>query len=257
MAIKKMRSTEAEERNKKIKDMDIEEVKKYLCMKNMQNPEKCPGCASLSTCNAGQRVMVLMNEKENRSAHDRKAEAAKELAKRRREKTEQYIKQVLAAEDPRQFLMQNEGLNYQKARKKLDNWRRNHPELFEGVSWAKHHVGSNKYTRKQEEQTEEKPVEEVSEISVEDFLNSIPAADKTEIHTVVEQTRDGISVNACGIPIELVKSLSQIGEEMDRVKRQIGDLNEKYNRLKKAQDAINMTMDLLSPNSKAMKELMK
>ena len=259
MAIKKERITETEERNKKIKDMDIEEVKKYLCMKNMQNPEKCPNCASLSTCNAGQRVVVLMNEKGKRSVSERKADGSRKAAENRRKKTEQYIKQVLAAGDPRQFLMQNEGLNYQKAQKKLNNWRRNYPELFEGATWKKHHIGANKYTIcKQKEHTEVKPVKEKDEISVEEFLSGIEnqSAAEVEINAVIEPEQTA-GHNACGIPNELVNSFSQIGEEMDRVKKQISDLNDKYNRLKKAQDAISMTMDLLKPDSKVMKELMK
>lgn len=139
MAIKKNRAALNEERNKKIKDMDMEEVKSYLCMKHNQNPDKCEGCLGLSTCTAGQRVMVLKAEQEKRKAEEQKAEEQKEAAPKKKrnyntsrsERARAYVKQVLAAENPSEYLMQNEGITHKQVLKKLENWRGRYRDLFE------------------------------------------------------------------------------------------------------------------------------
>ena len=262
MAIKKNRNVAIKERNKKIKDMDMEEVKHYLCMKNNQNPDKCPGCLGLSTCAAGQRVMVLMNEREKRKAEEEKAANARKIgiAQRswRREKSEEYIRKALASEDPREFLMREEGLDSNKARKKLENWKRNHPDLFIGVTWPVAHAGTNHHMKKKEQEVmkepeiaaEIKPTANEAEVSVEEFLNAVHAndiVDAVNTDTVTEEADAELNaVNACGIPKKLLAKESQICEEMGRIEKQIRDLQERYNMLKKARNAVSQTMSLLS-----------
>lgn len=251
MAIKKNREAQVEDRNKKIKDMDWEEVKRYLCMKHYQNPEKCPGCLSLDTCNAGQRVMELMAEREKRKAEETKAEKAKKIGNTQkgwsRARSEEYIRQVIAADDPREFLMREEGLTTQQARKKLENWRRNHPDLFVGVTWPVAHAGTNHHMKKKEQEQMKEPeitvnVEpdtEEAEISVEDFLKDfapIPSAE-TVIHAVEEPAQTDFES-------QLKAKFDELEAERERLDEEIERLRERCAWIGKAQDALAMTISL-------------
>ena len=258
MAIKKRRTIENEERNKKIKEMDMEEVKKYLCMKNYQDPDKCEGCRGLETCNAGQRVMELKAEQKAKNVVPKK----KHYGGGRKTVAENYIRQILASDSPHDFLMQNEGINYKQARKKLENLHRNHPEMFAGVEWPiryKSHEKSIVEESKADEQTADKINEEVS---LEEFLNIVKAEDviagvNNSEPTAEHKENDGH--NACGIPNELIAKYDEICNEMNRIKQQIGELQEQYNTLKKAENALSLTMSLIGErcDAKSVSKLVK
>lgn len=254
MAIKKNREAQVEDRNKKIKDMDWEEVKRYLCMKHYQNPEKCPGCLSLDTCNAGQRVMVLMAERDRRKADEEKKTMAKKTGNTqkgwRKAKSEEYIRTALASEDPREFLMREEGLDKNKARKKLENWRRNHPDLFVGVTWPVAHVGTNHHMKKKEQEKQMKepeitvnvePDTEEAEISVEDFLNDfapIPSAE-TVIHAVEEPAQTDFES-------QLKAKYDELDAEWQKATAEIARLRERRAWIEKAKDALMTTIKLFN-----------
>ena len=257
MAIKKHRAIENEERNKKIKDMDMEEVKKYLCMKNYQDPNKCDGCLSISTCNAGQRVMELKAEQKAKSD----APKMKRYGGGRRVVAENYVRQILAADSPHDFLMQNEGINYKQARKKLENLHRNHPEMFEGVEWP---IRYNAHAKVQKSEEQVVGIDN-EEVSLEEFLNSTDSVSASEIvedaisPIPVEELKADSEHNACGIPNELVAKHEEICNEMNRIKQQINELQEQYNTLKKAENALSLTMSLISGrcDAKSVSKLVK
>ena len=108
----------------------------------------------------------------------------------------------------------------------------------------------------------ENSVAEISEVSVEEFLNSVKEEDVVAaVNTPepVEETKADGGHNACGIPNELIAKYDEICNEMNRIKQQIGELQEQYNTLKKAENALGLTMSLISGrcDAKSISKLMK
>lgn len=137
MAIKKMREIATEERNTKIESMGMDELKRYLCMKNYQNPEKCPDCPGKKNCRAGQRAIVLLNEMEKQKMEEQmneqmenaqvKARSRKDIA----EEKKQIFITALQQPDMIQYLIDNYGNNRNSAREKLKYWRSAFPDVAE------------------------------------------------------------------------------------------------------------------------------
>ena len=74
MAYKAKRQADVEERNRKIAEMDIDELKSFLCMKSNHNPETCKNCTGSKNCVAGQRALVLMSQAEARKTEQKPEE---------------------------------------------------------------------------------------------------------------------------------------------------------------------------------------
>lgn len=130
MAIKKLREMEKQERNIKIGEMDLNELKKYLCMKNGQSPEKCDGCQSLSGCPAGQRAVVLLNERELEKAKERadiKRNANVSIHDRREIARAKFI-QAVNQPNMIQFMMETYGNSRNCARENLKQWAKKYPD---------------------------------------------------------------------------------------------------------------------------------
>ena len=130
MAFKKNRLIAVEERNTKIENMCMEELKRYLCMKNNQKPEKCLECAGLKSCKAGQRAVVLLNEIELdkiSQTEDLKRNNGSNRTEIARKKFIQAINQP----DMIKFLMETYGGSRNLARENLKHWARMFPDVAE------------------------------------------------------------------------------------------------------------------------------
>lgn len=133
MAIKKNREINNQERNEKIEHMELDELKKFLCMKNYQNPEKCNGCPGLKNCKAGQRAVLLLNEREQ--------EKVKEYSPRGKTMGEiqDHARQtfIIAINKPDmiKYLMESEGISRNAAREKIKNWAKRYPEIAETYNY--------------------------------------------------------------------------------------------------------------------------
>ena len=140
MAIKKIREIRTEERNHKIENMGMEELKRYLCMKNYQNPEKCKDCPGKKNCKAGQRAIVLLNEMEKKEMEKRMEETT--VAKKTKQDVTEEKRRIfcMAMQEPDmiQFLIDNYGNNRNSAREKLKYWAGAYPDLAEQYGfWEK------------------------------------------------------------------------------------------------------------------------
>lgn len=129
MAIKKNRMQSNEERNNKIEQMGLAELKPYLCMKNYQNPEKCKDCQGVKTCKAGQRAVLLLNEREVKQVID-SGYKGKTMEQRREIARKKFV--VAAAQDnPIEYVMKMDGNNRNAAREKLKHWAEMFPDIAE------------------------------------------------------------------------------------------------------------------------------
>lgn len=136
MAIKKNRSILTEERNNRIEEMGIEELKHYLCMKHNQKPEACGTCPGIGTCKAGQRAVVLLNEANK--TDDVSTPKKKTLAETREENRRVF---EIACQQPKmiEWLMAHDGCNRDAARVKLKYWAGVHTDIAEKYGfWEKH-----------------------------------------------------------------------------------------------------------------------
>lgn len=130
MAIKKNRMQSNEERNNKIEQMGLAELKQYLCMKNYQNPDKCKDCHGVKTCKAGQRAIVLLNEREVQKLIEggfRKGKSNEQV----KEATKKRFMAAAVQEDPIKYVMETYGNNRNAAREKLKHWATVYPEIAE------------------------------------------------------------------------------------------------------------------------------
>lgn len=136
MAIKKNRTHDVEERNNRIEQMGLDELKRYLCMKNYQNPEKCKDCPGNRTCKAGQRAIVLISEREIRKM--KIDEGRKNSIEVRRENAKNNFIVAVNQPDMIQYLIEHDGNSRNAAREKLKNWGRMFPEIAEQYNfWEK------------------------------------------------------------------------------------------------------------------------
>lgn len=134
MAIKKNRMISQEERDHKIEQMGLAELKKYLCMKNYQNPEKCEKCPGVKTCKAGQRAVVLLNEREKEkmaandvvySVNERFGKTQISIIQESRRTFEEACKQ----ENPITFLMKRDDSSRNSARERLKYYMKKFPDI--------------------------------------------------------------------------------------------------------------------------------
>jgi len=141
MAIKKMREIATEERNIKIENMGLNELKRFLCMKNLQKPEKCRDCPGKKNCRAGQRAIVLLDEMEKQKMEEQMKEqqttkpvVEAEVKRTRQELTEkrrQIFIAALQSPDMVQYMIDNNGNNKNSARQRLAYWGRVYPDIAE------------------------------------------------------------------------------------------------------------------------------
>lgn len=144
MAIKIGRQAMVEERDRKIEEMDIEELKKYLCMKNYQKPEKCFDCPGINTCKAGQRAVVLLDAKQREEVEESKSTYNDARKERIREK----FLEVLSKDNMTDFLVESEGLTRASARAKMIYWKNQFPEI------ASEHGFAEKFAAERRQQSE-------------------------------------------------------------------------------------------------------
>lgn len=164
MAIKKNREQAQQERNSKIADMNLDELKPYLCLKYNRNPAKCDGCPSISGCTAGQRAVLLLareniqpqdghaletqitaNTAQPEKAQDQPPEEPPQeppklkvyVRNLSRVMTEQDVRQAFSSPDPVQWMVDNLGRSRKAALKAVHFWADNHPELVGGYTYEK------------------------------------------------------------------------------------------------------------------------
>ena len=136
MAIKAKRAANVEERNRKIAEMDIDELKDFLCMKSNRNPETCKNCTGSKSCVAGQRAMVLMNEAEARKA-ERKPEEKKKSPVAGMKRAEVIAKARARFEDICQhddmigYTMQITGWDRDTSVIRINMWKASYPDIAE------------------------------------------------------------------------------------------------------------------------------
>ena len=130
MAIKKNRMQSNEERNNKIEQMGLDELKQYLCMKNYQNPEKCKDCHGVKTCKAGQRAVLLLNEREVQQMTESSGRKGKTSEQMREIARKKFIV-AAAQDDPIEYVMKMDGNNRNAAREKLKSWANKFPDITE------------------------------------------------------------------------------------------------------------------------------
>ena len=128
MAIKKARVLANEERNKRIEQMDINELKKYLCLKNGQNPDKCFECVGKSTCKAGQRAIVLLSGKEKAEEKQTDGTEKKLTKKEITERNRMVFISACQQEAPIKWLMERDSISRDAAMVKLKYWAKRYPE---------------------------------------------------------------------------------------------------------------------------------
>ena len=137
MAIKKNRQVNVEERNEKIEHMGLIELKKYLCFKNNQNPEKCDGCPGIKNCKAGQRAVVLLSEREIRKMEENKSTKGIAVEDRVEEARKKFIV-VCGQKDMIQYLIDHDGNTRNAAREKLKHWGKKYTDIAEQFNfWEK------------------------------------------------------------------------------------------------------------------------
>lgn len=139
MAFKKNRLIAVEERNNRIEDMGLAELKKYLCMKNGQDPKKCDGCPGIKGCRAGQRAIVLLNEQEleeKKRQVDIGANRFGSCETRSRNAREKFI-QAINQPDMIAFMMETYGNSRNCARENLKHWARKFPDVAEMYGFEK------------------------------------------------------------------------------------------------------------------------
>ena len=130
MAIKKNRMQSNEERNSKIEQMGLAELKQYLCMKNYQNPEKCKDCPGVKTCKAGQRAVLLLNEREVQQMTESSGRKGK-TPEQMREIARKKFMVAAAQENPIEYVMKVNGNSRNAARESLKNWATKFPYIAE------------------------------------------------------------------------------------------------------------------------------
>lgn len=138
MAIKKNRAIQNKDRDERIENMGMDELKRYLCFKNNQDPTKCEGCPGSKTCKAGQRAIVLLNEMErakmNAEIENKKGKTLSEI----QENARRCFLDAAAQPEMIQYVMETYGNTRNAAREKLKNWARSHPDIAEQTGfWEK------------------------------------------------------------------------------------------------------------------------
>ena len=154
-AAQELHMSEEKHKRKKIERMNMEELQPMMCAKSGGDYAVCMKCAGFKTCRPGQRAVVLrMQEKAHTAPQEPAAEpdeqepvqteeAPQEPQKRlphgievanriRREKMREMIRQVMAHEDPVDYLMRTSGYDIYYARQKIRYWMKHFPEEFEG-----------------------------------------------------------------------------------------------------------------------------
>ena len=142
MAYKKSRIVANEERNLKIEQMYLPELKKYLCFKFNQNPKKCEGCPGIKTCRAGQRAVVLLNEMETERMKRNDGDSPYDwmVGKTRseiRELTKKKFIYAMSQPDMIKYLMETDGSTRNCARERLKNWAKTYPDIAEQNDFKK------------------------------------------------------------------------------------------------------------------------
>ena len=103
----------------KIPEMNLEQIKTMMCPISGGDHLKCIDCKSLKTCQAGQRVMVLLEEETK----------CTNVGGVRREKARKMAVKAALSKDPVHWIMENTGCNIKAARQKLLNWSRWFPDV--------------------------------------------------------------------------------------------------------------------------------
>lgn len=115
----------------KIPQMNMAQLKPFLCPLSGHDPYKCIGCKQIQTCIAGQRAVELMDQETMRK---------NDIAPKNRSdaviKSMHLARQAAASNDPVGWIMENTGCNYKAARQKLLNWKKKFPDIMQKVKMS-------------------------------------------------------------------------------------------------------------------------
>jgi hypothetical protein len=135
-----------EEGDRAIQDMQMQELRRYLCAKTLGNPKTCVSCEGFKGCPVGQRALVLMNMETKDKAQYRKVwdeEKAREAEKAQKEnaQTEQAAPAKINTQadtadflaacesgNARRWLLQK-GYSEAAAQEKLVYWIKHYPAI--------------------------------------------------------------------------------------------------------------------------------
>ena len=112
----------------KIPQMDLEQIKTMMCPISGGDHLKCVGCKSIKTCQAGQRVVVLLDQE----TKSKRMENLKIGYEKRRSEARSRAMQAAKADDPVQWVIENTNCSRKSALQKLLNWKKDFPEVMEG-----------------------------------------------------------------------------------------------------------------------------
>lgn len=112
----------------KIPQMDLEQIKTMMCPISGGDHLKCVGCKSLKTCQAGQRVVVLLDQE----TKSKRMENLKIGYEKRRNEARNRAMQAAKADDPVQWVIENTNCSRKSALQKLLNWKKDFPEEMAG-----------------------------------------------------------------------------------------------------------------------------
>ena len=275
----------------KIEEMDLDQIKSMMCPMSNGDPLKCVGCASEKTCKAGQRVNALLEEE---TIFHRKGRASG--GDKRRAKAIKMARAAAASKDPVAFVMKQYGYdNEGEAKDRIRDWKNKYPEAIGDLKISSDRNASSydylkqalmsgdpyrwygkncHYGRKMAEKVMEnglkrhpelrellnkKPEEpEEDEVSLEDFLDSIPE-EKEEVsvvetgrtHDVSKVDTEQKATNDQEAPVKDVqKVLMSKYQEMVAEKER---LEERIKCIKDDMEALAKVVNLFIPSTETVK----
>lgn len=280
MAIKKNRILDVEERNQKIETMGMQELRKYLCYKNNQDPNKCISCPGKMNCKAGQRAIVLLNEIALQETMEAKKSTKGMSMNDRKKEVQMKFIQAFSQQDPIAFVMEKYGNNRNLARTKLRMWAKSNPDIAEQYGfweklneadkrngaikryeeaikqpdpiafmmdkygWSKENAQHNLSQWKRRYGSVEKEETNVNkdEISIEDFLKEHGSTEEAVQEAAEPEKQDGEFGSLKGFSGELNAKYQELEREKDKLKDRLAWIE-------KAQDALAMTLNIFNPES--------
>ena len=286
MAIKKNRMQSNEERNNKIEQMGLDELKQYLCMKNYQNPERCKDCPGVKTCKAGQRATLLLNEREVQQMTENSGRKGKTPEQMREIARKKFIV-AAAQDDPIEYVMKMDGNSRNAAREKLKSWANKFPDIteqydfwhkntldaierfkealaqkdpiafvMEKYGWDRKKASHNFYQWKSRYGTvKEEPKMEQDEVSVEEFLKEVSTEVEEAVGTVqaeeiVEKANETADCTVEQPPV-IATDKNFFGELFGKYSELMEERNALYERIAwidKAIDALVTTAKVFEPD---------
>lgn len=135
----------------KIPEMDLEQIKTMMCPISGGDHLKCVDCKSIKTCQAGQRVVVLLDQE----TKSKRMENLKIGYEKRRNEARNRAIQAAKADDPVQWVVENTNCSRKSALQKLLNWKKDFPDVMAGYE-------QKKYQNYQRDKTREKLINAIN-----------------------------------------------------------------------------------------------